>query len=95
MLLLSFTLLTYDHNMMLFDSILLKLKNIIIQHYPPNVIQVLKVSENISKKLYEKDCYEAIGFQNGYAPYTDLRAVGLLGPLVIVNFFERLEMIYI
>ena len=59
------------------------------------MIQVLKVSENISEKLYEKDCYEAIGFQNGYKPYTDLRTVGLLGPLVIVNFLERLDMIYV
>lgn len=44
--------------------------------------------------IYEKDLYESIGFQNGFKPWTDSRAVGMLGPLVALHTIERIEDVY-
>lgn len=50
--------------------------------------------EIIGQKMVDKHLYESIGFSNGLNPITDTRAVGVLGPLVIINFLERIELIY-
>ena len=34
--------------------------------------------------------WEYIGFQNGNKPQTDTRAVGILGPMIVLNFLERI-----
>ena len=50
--------------------------------------------QDFGQKLIEKHIYESIGFQNGLNPITDTRAVGVLGPLMVINLFERLDRIY-
>ena len=50
--------------------------------------------DDIGIKMVEKHKYEDIGFQNGVNPITDTRAVGMLGPLIILNLFERLDKLY-
>ena len=72
----------------MFDKILQSMRDKIIQHYPERITNVLKVSKNINKTLYSRDCFETIGFQNGCTPHTDLRAVGLLGPIITLNVIE-------
>ena len=34
------------------------MKDMLIKHYPTKVIEVLEVSQNISKQLYERDRFE-------------------------------------
>ncbi len=55
----------------------------------------LKISKNISEKIYSKDCFEAIGVSNGYAPQLDFGALGLLGPVMVIQFFETIEQVYV
>ena len=43
----------------------------------------------------EKDKWESIGFQNGNRPYTDCRAVGIQGPILLIEFFEKIEKMFI
>ena len=44
--------------------------------------------------MEDKEIYETLGFQNGLNPATDLRAVGMLGPIMIIHFVERVAKIY-
>ena len=46
------------------------------------------------QNLLDKEIYETLGFQNGLNPQTDLRAVGMLGPIMIINFINRIQRIY-
>ena len=45
--------------------------------------------------IFQKDLYESVGFINGNAPHYDLRAVGMIGLPIILNFFSRVEQVYI
>ena len=42
----------------------------------------------------DKDKWESIGFQNGNKPFTDCRAVGIGGLILIIEFLERVENMY-
>lgn len=48
----------------------------------------------IADNIYEKDLYESIGFQNGSKPWTDIRGIGMLGPLILLHTFERIKSYY-
>ena len=48
----------------------------------------------LQQELFEKDIYETIGFSNGLKPYTDLRAVGTLGLVLLINFMKRINNIF-
>jgi len=39
--------------------------------------------------------YEAVGFQNGFKPWTDARAIGIMGLNLVKNFFHRVEVFYL
>jgi hypothetical protein len=39
--------------------------------------------------------YEAVGFQNGRKPWTDSRAIGIMGLNLVINFFYRVDVFYI
>ena len=39
----------------------------------------------------DQDLYETIGFQNGAKPWTDCRAVGLMGINLLICFFENIN----
>lgn len=49
---------------------------------------------NNQDDMFEKDCSEAIGFQDGFKPYKDLQNNGMLALLSSINFIERTNSIY-
>ena len=46
-------------------------------------------------QILRKDLYEAVGFQNGFKPWTDARAIGIMGLNLVKNFFYRVEVYYL
>ena len=52
------------------------------------------LGQNHHNKLFQKDLFEAVGFQNGFKPWTDTRAVGIMGLNLVKNFFYRVEVFY-
>jgi hypothetical protein len=80
------------------QMILETLKNHVTPFLPDNLFNVIDVTakelgEN-AENLYKKDLFEAIGFQNGFKPWTDFRGLGLLGPILMIHLFERIDKIY-
>lgn len=65
-----------------------------IHHIGISLQKYLVKDSSIIDLQPEKEFFELLGFQNGKHPETDTRAVGFLGPLLIINFFERAEMLY-
>lgn len=45
-----------------------KISFMIIPHYPEKIKNFLKVSKGVSEKYWSKDCYETMGFSNGFVP---------------------------
>ena len=45
--------------------------------------------------IHQKDLFEAVGFSNGKKPWTDGRAIGIMGLNLVKNFFYRVEVFYI
>jgi hypothetical protein len=41
--------------------------------------------------IYQKELYEAVGFSNGLKPEHDLRAIGMLGPALLMKFIEKVK----
>lgn len=88
-------------------NLLLTIREVLAKQLDEQLIKIINTrneeSENNRRLRYsqrirgwdysskDKDLYEAIGFQNGMKPWTDCRAVGLLGINLLINFFENIQ----
>ena len=78
------------------------------KYLPKEIQKVLEVSEkrenldifkqssvdSIKNPIAEKDLYEAVGFQNGFQPHQDARAINMIGIVLLLNFFDRINLVY-
>ena len=44
-----------------------------------------------SHRIYQKELYQLVGFSNGFNPGADTRVTGLLGPVLFLQFFDKIE----
>ena len=104
-MILSLILIEFDKNPECRHSEMLKsLRNNLTKFLPREVTKVLDVSNdniifksNVSTKvnaIREKDLYEAVGFSNGFSPQSDTRGIGMMGIVILNNFFDRINLIY-
>ena len=77
--------------------VLKSLRDYVMQFLPEKTKLMLEITKSDifnNDKIFQRDLYEAIGFQNGHAPETDLRAIGFIGLLIVVNLFTKIEIYY-
>lgn len=77
-----------------YQNLIYTIKATLENYIPQDTMESLKNRNSILKNLLDKDIYETLGFQNGLNPSTDLRAVGILGPAMIIHFLNRIQRIY-
>ena len=67
-------------------------------YIPLDIINILKSRSKFTNFpdniMFEKDINETVGFQNGFKPYTDFRTCGVFGAITLINFFERVDLIF-
>ena len=96
-----FSELNRDHS-----SIIETVKIILANNIPQSTLKILKAQMEISKisgdvglaidslQLYRKDLNESIGFTHGSNYKKDIKGAGMLGPLVVLNFLDKIKAMY-
>lgn len=74
-------------------------RNHLAMHLSEDIIKVLSINcqrwTAEASEIFEKDIFEAIGFQNGYRPWSDIRErLGSFGLTMVIHFLERISKLY-
>ena len=92
--------LTQNHYDSRYHGLMLKtVRNHLAMHLSEDIIKVLSINcqkwTAEASEIFEKDIFEAIGFQNGYRPWSDIRErLGSLGLTMVIHFLERISKLY-
>ena len=97
LILLASTLIQFDETNYLHQKLLLTVRNHISNFISKKTLNILDATHSLKdhNQILKKDLYEAVGFQNGFKPWTDARAIGIMGLNLVKNFFYRVEVFYL